>query len=223
MSDFEIRAGDRLPIIAATITDGRPEPDYPFGRPISLVGASARFIMRRLDGRTPLLDAPAQVTDAAGGKVAYAWAAGDTATPGAYLAEWQITFADGRRLTVPNGSGITVDARAGVADGPPITAGDVAAIRGHIGHQSPPTDAELAIALARLGSVDAVALEVLDGRYAEMISAPAKWSVAGDFDLDNTVSISALSAKLDDLKGRLAIGPVMTVGTLSRADRSGSR
>lgn len=218
MSDFSIRAGDRLPIIAATITDGRPAPGHPNGLPVNLAGATVAFVMRSIDAATPILEAPAIVTDPAGGKVAYAWAAGDTATPGGYFAEWQITFSDGRRLTVPNGSAIDIEARPGVAGMAAISAGDLATIRGLIGNRTPPTDAELAEALVRLGTTDAVALEVLEARYVEMVSAPAKWSVEGDFTVDNTVNIQRLGGVVAELKGRLRTGPTMTVSSITRAD-----
>ena len=221
MADFEIRAGDRLPAISATITDGRPAPGFPDGAAVDLTGTVVRFVMRVLDGSRPLLDAAAVVVDPAAGEVVYEWGAGDTATPGTYLAEWQITFGDNRRLTVPNGQAIAIASHPGVADTASISAGDLAAIRSAIGRTTPPTDADIAESLARLGTTDAVIFEVLDARYTEMISGPGKWAVEGDFSLDNTVSIKALGEKLAEVKGRLATGPTITVATMTRADRSG--
>lgn len=221
MPDFQIRAGDRLPVIGATITDGKPVPGFPNGTPVVLTGATVRFLMRPLDHSTPTLDNAATITDPTGGKVTYAWAAGDTAIAGSYIAEWQITFSDGRRLTVPNGTPITVESHPGVSGSTAIAAGDLSAIRAHIGHKSPPTDSELAEALARLGSVDAVALEVLESRYVEMISGPAKWAVEGDFNLDNTESIKRLGAKVGELRADLRTGPALTVSSITRADRVG--
>jgi hypothetical protein len=218
VSDFQIRAGDRLPAISATITDGKPVPGYPLGTPVVLTGAVVRFVMRGLGDTSAALDAPAVVADAAGGKVRYDWAVGDTATAGVYFAEWQITFADGRRLTVPNGSAITVEATPGIADIAPIDSADLAAIRARIGHKTPPSDAELAGALDRLGSPEAVALEVLQGRYAEMIAGPAKWAVEGDFNLDNTASIKALEAVIGELSASQGTAATLTVGGFVRSD-----
>lgn len=220
MPDFQIRAGDRLPVISATITDGRPAPGFPNGAPIPLEGVVVRFLMRPLDHSTPILDGLAAVVDPLGGRVSYSWGPGDTATPGAYLAEWQITFSDGRRLTVPNGTPITVEAHPGVEGSTAIIDADLRSIRAYIGRSTPPTDAELAEALARLGTPEAVALEVLEGRYVEMISGPAKWAVEGDFSLDNTESIKRLAEKVGELRADLRTGPALTVFSITRADRA---
>ncbi|MCA1571918.1 MAG: hypothetical protein LC798_16725 [Chloroflexi bacterium] len=213
MSDFVMRVGDRLPAILSTLTDGA-------GTPLDLTEAlSVRFIMRAMDGVAPILDAAADVIgDPPLGQVRYSWAAGDTAVAGAYFAEWQVTFSDSRRLTVPNDEAISIQAVPGVATMPAITAGDLAAIRRHIGDAQPPMDADLALALARLGSTDAVAIEILEGRYARMISSPGKWAVEGDFNLDNTVNIKALAAKLADLQTSAGTGAGIPVAHLTRSD-----
>lgn len=46
-----------------------------------------------------------------GGGVGYQWVTGDTTLAGTFLAEFQLTFADGRILTIPNQSNITVHIR----------------------------------------------------------------------------------------------------------------
>lgn len=95
---------------------------------------------------------------------------------------------------------------------------DLAAIRARIGAATPPTDTDLAVAFDRLGSADAVALEVMRGRYADALAGPAKWSVEGDFSIDNTATIAALSRQVAALEGDIAGPPVMTVHSLTRSD-----
>jgi len=57
---------------------------------------------------TPTINAAATVVTAAAGTVKYVWAAGDTATAGYYTGEWEVTYSDGRKLTVPNGKKLSV-------------------------------------------------------------------------------------------------------------------
>ncbi len=63
----------------------------------NLTGATVRFSVSKLNG-TPALDKLATVTDAVLGLVEYQWVAGDLAVlvPGAYRAEFVVTFADAR-------------------------------------------------------------------------------------------------------------------------------
>jgi hypothetical protein len=98
--DFTIKRGDTLPSIRASLLDGSREP-------IDLTAASVRFIMRPAAGGSPTINQAATVTDAVGGGVLYAWGSDDTATPGEYLAEWEIAFGTAK-LTVPNGGYLRV-------------------------------------------------------------------------------------------------------------------
>jgi Rib/alpha/Esp surface antigen-like repeat protein len=41
------------------------------------------------------------VVDAETDRVSYAWQAGDTDTPGDYMAEWEVTYEDGKKKTFP--------------------------------------------------------------------------------------------------------------------------
>lgn len=101
LQTFYIKAGDRLPAIAVTITDAD-------GNRVDLTGASARFRMRPkgTDG-SPTVDAVATITQddedaTTWGEIVYPWADGDTDDPGRYDGEWEITFASGKQLTAPN-------------------------------------------------------------------------------------------------------------------------
>lgn len=102
----------------------------------------------------------------------------------------------------------------------PITSADpiIIAIRALIGSATPPTDDDLYDIYERLGTVDAVALEVMRGRYADALAGPAKWSVEGDFSIDNTAVIAALSKQVAALEGVVGESPVLTVHSITRSD-----
>lgn len=103
MADFTIKQHDRLPSIEAQLT----EID---GSPLSagLAGATVAFIMKPQQGGTVKVNAPAVIEDQAACLVRYDWATGDTDTVGDYNAEWQVTFADGRKRTFPTDTYNTV-------------------------------------------------------------------------------------------------------------------
>ena len=94
---FVIRQHDRLPILAATLTDAT-------GAAVDLTTATAvRFHLKTQNGNgaTPINQAAA-VVNASAGQVSYSWASGDTDVAGAYNAEFEVTWADGRLSTFPN-------------------------------------------------------------------------------------------------------------------------
>lgn len=98
MTVTNYKRNDRLPIYTATLVqqlDG-------VTTPIDLTGTTVTFIMRAEDDLAPKVEAEATVVDAEAGAVSYAWAVGDLATAGTYLCEWQVTYPDGRTLTVPS-------------------------------------------------------------------------------------------------------------------------
>lgn len=67
--------------------------------PINLAGASVRFQMRKSDDRKYQVDAPATVSDAAGGEVTYQWAANDLSIVGDFYVQWEVTYSDLRVQT----------------------------------------------------------------------------------------------------------------------------
>lgn len=93
-SDFTIKANDRLPSIQATLSSG--------GSALDLTTATAvKFIMKTSTGSTIRVNATATIVTPTSGVVRYDWLAVDTATPGDYVAEWEITWTGGKKQTVP--------------------------------------------------------------------------------------------------------------------------
>lgn len=90
---FPIKKNDLLPVLAVQLLEN--------GKPISLVGATVRFIMRAPGSGTQKIAAPAVVTNAGQGEVAYVWTGTDTDTAGKFKAEWEI-LDSGKPRTVPS-------------------------------------------------------------------------------------------------------------------------
>ena len=85
MADVTMKKGDRLPLLSGTMTLN--------GAAVNLTGATVTFRMRRVGTGASQVNAAATVTNAAAGRVQYAWAAGDTDVPGLYRGEWVASFA----------------------------------------------------------------------------------------------------------------------------------
>ena len=83
----------------------------PNGAVVPLAGATVRFAMGVQPG-APLIAAAATVIDAANGIVEYQWVAGDTATAGTFLGEFEVTFADSNIETFPNDTNIQIIVKA---------------------------------------------------------------------------------------------------------------
>ena len=98
MADFQIRKGDRLPTLTATLLDA--------AGPINLTGTTVAF--KAKSGAT-LISGAATITDAVAGKVEYAWGANDTSIVGAYLAKFEVTYPGSKLLSVPNTKDISFD------------------------------------------------------------------------------------------------------------------
>jgi hypothetical protein len=92
---FTLKAHDTLPIIQATLTDGTGSPP-PLGTP----GTAVWFIMAQVDGPMVFRKA-AVIVDVDGGVVQYRWVAADTATPGTFQAEWEVTYPAADKQTFP--------------------------------------------------------------------------------------------------------------------------
>ena len=101
MATFYVKQNDTSPAILATLKDGA-------GTLIELSGSTVRFHMRELGGTTAVVDAVATIYDYDAAQVSYAWQAADTATAGAYEAEFEVTNVDGTMDTFPNNGYIRV-------------------------------------------------------------------------------------------------------------------
>ncbi len=109
MADFSLKAGDRLPSIRATLSTG--------GTAVDLSTATGvDFIMRADNANAPKVNSPAIVVDAVSGIVRYDWTVADTDAPGKYKAEWEVTWADGKRQTFPTLTYHEVDVLADLDD-----------------------------------------------------------------------------------------------------------
>lgn len=92
---LEIKRGDLLPIVSGVCTmDGAPVP---------LVGdVTVKFLMRPENSPTPKVNTAASIFgDGTAGRVFYEWVAGDTTDSGLYIAEFEATFAPGKKQTFP--------------------------------------------------------------------------------------------------------------------------
>ena len=86
MADVTLVQGDTQPSIYGTLTVG--------GMVLDLTGATVKFQMRLTSEYRYLVDAAATVLSPTAGTVRYDWSDGDLATPGDYIARWEVVFAD---------------------------------------------------------------------------------------------------------------------------------
>lgn len=108
MADFQIKAHDRLPAFRVQLQN---EVD---GSPVDLTNATGvKFIMVTDPARTATISATAVMeTPLTQGIVRYDWAAVDTATPGKFLGEWEVTWTGGKKQTFPTQTYHTIEVLA---------------------------------------------------------------------------------------------------------------
>jgi hypothetical protein len=99
---FEIKQNDRRPVFVVVLKDNIGEVGEAV---VNLTTASTVvFNMRAASGGAVKVSrAGAAITNAAGGEVTYNWSTADTNTAGAYEAEVEVTWNDGKSETFPNG------------------------------------------------------------------------------------------------------------------------
>lgn len=99
MTDFYIKQGDTAPALAGVLVDDA-------GAAVDIAGASLRLTMAPVGGGTAVIDAALATNgqDAGGatGAWSYAWQATDTAAPGYFNVEVEVTYDDGSVETFPN-------------------------------------------------------------------------------------------------------------------------
>ncbi len=97
--------GDTGPTITGVISNSETlEPE-------DLTGASVKFQMRRAADRRLMIDKEAAIDTAASGEVHYSLGPNDTAIPGDYVLEWQVTYPDGRKQTTATLHELTIRRR----------------------------------------------------------------------------------------------------------------
>lgn len=98
-----------------------------------------------------------------------------------------------------------------------LTVAQLAYLRSEIGTTEPPDDGELEVAYARLGTVEAVAAEVIRGRLADLLAEPASFTVEG-YSENNAANIAALTKQSQRLDAAvsLAAGGSFSRSTLTR-------
>ncbi len=102
MGQFTIKVGDRVPSLAAEL--------LPIADDVSLVGATCVLNMRNEGGGELKVSAACTLTSTDDATtVQYDWLLADTDTAGRYLAEFVVTFADGREETFPSKGGFYVE------------------------------------------------------------------------------------------------------------------
>lgn len=193
MADFQGKVGDRLPAITSTLTDND-------GDPVDLSDATVLFVMRPLDDATPTVSAAGEVIppDEAG-RVRYWWAADDLGEAGIYLADWAVTFGDGRVQHYPGDRQLVVEVMADAGDGTVISPADLAWFREWVG--SEPDDAALADRLDVYGGVRSLAaLGLLRMRRADLLSDPLSYSIRGDVTVNAQGNLSALDKLIGALE-----------------------
>lgn len=101
MTDFWIKQGDTGPAITGQLLDG----DL---RAVDLTDATVAFKAKDRGTGAVAINGSATLDDAETGLVRYQWVTADTDTQGEFLAEWQVTFADGAVQTWPTPGFIAV-------------------------------------------------------------------------------------------------------------------
>jgi len=98
---FKIKTNDTSPKLTVDLSDAS-------GAAISLLGSTARFHMKKYGATSLKIDASADITDAANGRVEYTWVSGDTDTAGTYYGEIEVTYGDLTVETFPNNGYFTI-------------------------------------------------------------------------------------------------------------------
>ena len=101
MADATFVQGDTQPSLYGTLTVS--------GTALDLTGATVKFQMRLANDYRYLVDAAAAVVSPTAGTVRYDWSDGDLATPGDYIARWEVVFADSTVQHSEPENTITVD------------------------------------------------------------------------------------------------------------------
>lgn len=100
MADFTIKQGDLEPAISAVLRDHD-------GDVVDLTAASGVSFQWQPIGGGALSSGSGTIDSASAGQVSYSWTSGDTATVGAYKAEFVVDWGSSRDQTFPSSGFIT--------------------------------------------------------------------------------------------------------------------
>lgn len=189
MPDLTLAPGDTAPPLMVTLYDRNVFPPCP----VDLTDATSVEIIWRATDSTVDVRRPARiVAPRLDGVVAYDWQAGDTATPSRRWVAFAVTSPAG--VATYSGYEVLVAARL-----PEATAADIAAVRRYVGNAAPPTDADIARALAELGSPSGAARALLVERRASLLAGPLKRTDPDGIDYDYTANLKHLDALIAEL------------------------
>lgn len=111
MTVVSYKRGDTAPDFVCVLLDGTT--------PVDLTAASVRIFVRRVSTGVLVVDAAgAIVAPATDGRVRYEWGAADLAASGGYVAEWEVTFSDGKIQTFPGRGHLTLEVTDDLGDAP---------------------------------------------------------------------------------------------------------
>lgn len=106
MTDFYWKQHDTSPSIRCALTDGSGS------TPSGTLAGSVKFIMKATSASLPKVNASASIVDGTTWTVQYDPIAADTDTVGDFNAEWEVTFASGKKQTFPNPGYLSVQISA---------------------------------------------------------------------------------------------------------------
>lgn len=213
MATFNIKAGNTSPAIEYALTPTT----------VNLTGASVVFRMRPIGTTTWSLSAAATVVTATGTPtVRYAWAAGNTATPGFYEAEFVVTYTDTTVETFPNSEFITIN----IAGDETGTSADINNVRFLIGDTDSTdyaiTNDNIAFALSQASDdlylAASICCRALAAKYANLVDTKFE-SVSSNYSqLQN--NYTKLAARLESQSKKFGKGGlgVPLVGGISISD-----
>ena len=104
MADFYLKRGDTSPSLEATLTEFDGTDDVA----IDLTGASVVFSMTTMGGTVIVSRKSVAIVTALNGQVRYDWESGDTAMPGTFKAEFEVTLPSGKIVSFPNTESIVI-------------------------------------------------------------------------------------------------------------------
>lgn len=105
---FVIKRNDTLPALRTNIIDrGCLDGKKPFNLS-GATGVTFSMIDRKCESYKISLQ-QAQISCVSGGTVQYNWQSGDTDESGNFLGEFEISFSDGKKMSVPQRGGILIE------------------------------------------------------------------------------------------------------------------